>query len=111
MSGAVIIGEKCNYCQRFMSPVDLQAIGIGGVRMCTPCKLKSNAALEMMTADSHDRKCQDCKTPLVDRASLLWKDGVYQLLCKACADKFCAKVDNYRKTRWGWVKKIWSGNR
>lgn len=109
--GWVTIGQKCSYCGQWRSPHDLQEIGNGGVRMCTPCKIKSNKALEMVTAETAEKHCQECRTPLHGRAALLFKDNVYQLLCRRCADSFCAKVDNYRKTRWGWMKKIWSGNR
>jgi hypothetical protein len=67
------------------------------VRICLSCYEKHEQALEALSG-KREPECQECLKSLTDLAAergtdtvpmvAHWKDGVYQLLCVRCSDRY-----------------------
>lgn len=109
MSHAVI-AARCHWCSRQVAPSDLAHLR-SGQRMCRCCHDWHGHALAVL-AGGMPRGCQECGTGIeqlhnlhgnaTTRMYVVPKDGVYQVLCAACKDAYCARrADLYRDTEFG----------
>jgi hypothetical protein len=104
-------GVRCHYCSRFHVPWDLLPIGNSGARICLSCLEWHRQALRMLAGEP-PTGCQVCGITfqaLLEQSGdgdtkmyLHPKDGIYQILCKWCSDKYVRKrVDLYGDTAYG----------
>jgi hypothetical protein len=117
MSHLIRIATTCHYCSRPRSPREILRIGKGGAVMCWLCWEWHLRALRMLCDGTPPPGCQECGVTfavLRDAAGdgdikmyLHPKDGVYQVLCRTCSDRYFPKrVDLYRPTQFGSQLKI-----
>ena len=59
MSAAIIIGELCQYCSKFRSPLDLTHQP-GGVTICLDCEQRHLDALNAMATGNFLGQCSEC---------------------------------------------------
>lgn len=71
--------------------------------MCQHCWENHQEAIRALTTGEPPKACQGCNTPFMDLAEepggkfgdvgmmLAHKDGIYQLLCQPCADRYAVK--------------------
>lgn len=115
-TAAPVIGVKCHYCSRFRTAKEVMSIGTGGARMCWRCWERHNDALKALAGDV-PRGCGECGVTFAAleaaapggnvRMFVHFKDGLYQLLCPGCSDRYERKrVDLYGDTAYGWKKKL-----
>jgi hypothetical protein len=106
---------KCHYCSRFLPPSEVMNFGESMAR-CLRCQAAHLAALEVL-AGSPPQGCGECGVTFAELAArtmgaevgmfLHWKDGMYQLLCRACDRKYVQRrKDLYGPTRFGWDRKL-----
>jgi hypothetical protein len=110
----VIIGVKCDYCSKFRSPREMIRMS-GGVKMCWRCWQWHQVALKVL-AGVPPPGCQECGVTFAElkaatggdiRMYVHVKDGIYQILCKTCSDKYVPKrVDLYGHTAFGRSQKL-----
>lgn len=113
MSLVPVIRLKCRFCSKFRSPNEF--IHDATVGYCWVCYEWHQHALKML-AGVDPPGCQQCGTffeVLRSRAAgdlrmyLHPKDGIYQILCKACSDGYERKrLDLYGDTPHGWLRKL-----
>lgn len=112
---AFVIGVRCKACSAFVSPHELIGTELAGY-LCWKCQERQNRALRII-ATTPPRGCQACHVSfdtLADQTPgpqvkmfLHWKDGVLQLLCRACSDRYTPKrLDLYGDTAFGHLKKL-----
>lgn len=120
-SAPAIFTVRCHYCSRPRNPTEILKIGTGGVVMCWHCYEWHLKALRMLCGHPPPG-CQECGTTftqLQERAAkyaavagdcsmyIHPKDGIYQVLCRACSDRYVPqRVDLYRPTEYGYRKKL-----
>lgn len=106
----VVLQVKCHYCSRFRHPKEVIRM-TGGPIMCWRCWEGHQHALRLFQGQPPPG-CQMCgvtfkalsdATPGTQvRMFVHWKDGIYQILCKTCSDKYIPKrVDLYGATEFG----------
>jgi len=109
-SNAVVIGEQCRYCSKFRAPADIMRLP-GNVRICHSCYAWHQQALRLFSGEPPSG-CQECGITFadLDRRSVDGnvemyvhaKDGIYQVLCPACSDRYMRKrKDLYGGTPFG----------
>lgn len=114
---AVLVGEKCPQCSKFVSPREILRFGEDGcVRLCAKCWEKHLECLKMLGEAQPPKACQECNTAFLElpadasgnsRMYIHSKDGVLQVLCKWCHETYERKrADLYRSTPYGAANKI-----
>lgn len=117
MTAAPIIGVQCHYCSKFRSPREILPIGgPHGAKMCWHCYEWHVAAVKLLAGQipSGCQKCGLTFAKLQERAGsgdvrmyVHPVDGIYQVLCQTCSDRYVPqRSDLYRRTRFGHLKKI-----
>lgn len=111
MTHPIVITERCHYCSKFRSPAEIQPIGTGGAKICWRCLEWHDEALRMLNGRGAPRGCQDCGVTFAElkartaadvRMYLHQKDGIYQILCRLCSDRYIPKRrDLYGPTLFG----------
>ena len=107
----LVVGVRCHYCSRFRSPREMLTLGTGGAKMCWRCFEWHRCALRML-AGYPPSGCQQCGVTFQAlrerngggdiRMYLMPKDGIYQVLCKRCSDRYLPKrVDLIGDTAFG----------
>lgn len=109
---------RCHYCSHFRNPKEIIPLGTGGALMCWFCYDNHLIALKMLCGQpppgcqgdncgltfaqlQAEAGSDDCKMYIHP------KDGIYQVLCRACSDRYVLqRVDLYRPTRYGHRKKL-----
>jgi len=116
-----VLRVRCHYCSRFRSRSEVLRIGTGGAIMCWHCYEWHRKALQAL-AGAPPAGCQECGKSgrqMVEDADgagnvrffLHQKDGIYQILCKACSDAYeRRRLDLYGDTLYGWWKKLKGAN-
>lgn len=86
----ISIPEKCKRCQKFSPAAEF--VGAGHGRYCWSCYEKHLAVIATIQGKT---ECCDCQVKLIgDRPGvklacrLVPKDGVYQLLCEPCFQRW-----------------------
>lgn len=108
----ILIGERCNFCSKPRPEFRFHRLTTGQI-ICDYCLEWHMHALEFL-GGAPPRGCQECgvtfealraASPDVEiaiRMFVIPKDGIYQLLCQACAAPYVQKRnDLYRGTRFG----------
>ena len=103
----VIIGEKCPYCSRFRSPLELIAMP-GGAKICTPCTHRHEEALNAFSTGVFTGECSECgksaeqlRSPS-GRMAIHFENGLYKAMCLPCNAVYVTKrSDLYRGTEFG----------
>ena len=107
----LVIAEKCPYCSKFRHPKEIMPLGTGGAKICWHCYGWHQAAVRVLSGQPPPG-CQECGVTfraLSDAAGggdirmyIHAKDGIYQVLCKACSDRYVVRrVDLYGATEFG----------
>lgn len=114
-SSPAIFTVRCHYCSHPRTPTEILKIGTGGAIMCWHCYEWHLKALKMLCGQPPPG-CQTCGVTfdeLAERSSgdccmyVHPKDGIYQVLCRACSDRYVPqRVDLYRPTKYGFLKKL-----
>lgn len=113
-SGAIIIGERCFDCSKFVSPADAMRIGESVVK-CPNCFAAQRKAIDSW-ADP-PQECARCHRSFEDLARDVpgkpvsmfchWMDSTFAMLCRACDEIYVRqRLDMYRATRFGWNRKL-----
>ena len=112
-----ILKTRCHYCSKFRHPREIIPIGgAHGAKMCWHCWGWHQRALKLLAGEI-PAGCQRCGatfTALQGRAGsgdvrmyVHPKDGIYQVLCQICSDRYVAqRADLYRPTKYGHLKKV-----
>jgi hypothetical protein len=106
----IIVAVRCNWCSRQLSPSDVYAFS-SLQAMCKRCWEGHHHALDVL-AGNMPRACQECGLTVAElnalsnapttRMYVVHKDGIYQVLCLTCTDKYCAKrADLFKGTEFG----------
>jgi hypothetical protein len=117
MTAAPILKTRCHYCSRFRHPREIVKIGTGGAKMCWHCWGWHQKVLLMLATGKPPEGCQECGVTFDDlqaasgsgdvRMYIHPKDGIYQVLCRICSDRYVPqRVDLYRATQFGHKRKI-----
>jgi hypothetical protein len=112
----VVIGVRCHYCSRARTPAEMVGIGKGGAAMCWRCWESHLQAVQALSG-AIPRGCGECAVTFAAlqeaapggnvRMYVHWKDGIYQLLCPMCSDRYERKrLDLYGDTAYGWKNKL-----
>jgi hypothetical protein len=104
----------CRFCSKFRSPAEFIHNATSGY--CWHCYAWHQSALKMLATAEYPPGCQECgldiavlreREPGDFRMYLHPKDGIYQVLCKTCSDKYERKrLDLYGNTPYGHVQKL-----
>jgi hypothetical protein len=111
MSIRLVFGERCHYCSKFRPTSEVRKIGTGGAKICFRCIEWHDRAVRVLAGDPPPG-CQECGITFKElkaydtagnlRMYLHAKDGIYQILCTPCSDKYERKrADLYRETVYG----------
>jgi hypothetical protein len=116
---AVVLLDRCHYCSKHRLPGDIHTIGgtQGGAKICRHCLEWHHRALRMFCTGKPPEGCQECGITFDQLTELAGggdipmyihvKDGIYQILCRACSDKYERKrLDLYGDTAYGLKKKL-----
>ena len=91
----IVMAVKCHYCAKFHNPRQTRLLSCR-VQMCEQCEEWHLAALKMIAGDP-PKGCQVCglsyrELELIVGSKVRFvavpKDGIYQVLCGACADGY-----------------------
>src|SRR5689334_9118725 len=88
------MGERCHYCQKFRSPLEI-IHQPGGVKICIHCEHRHEEALEALSTGEFKGECSECGMPAEElRAqgrcgpngamAVHYEDGRYRMMCLAC---------------------------
>ena len=107
---APIFLVRCQYCSKQRRPNEVSYYP-GGVIRCWHCEEWHARAIDLLAYGTVPETCQGCNTPtrgLPDDGEgnvelyLHPKDGVYQILCRTCSDRYVRqRVDLYGATEFG----------
>lgn len=108
----LVIRVKCPYCGIFRSPRDIRPLGTGGARICFHCLDWHAKAMDALCRGVPPPGCQVCGLKFADlkecdnSGNLLMylqvKDGIYQILCSTCSDRYELKrKDFFKDTAYG----------
>jgi hypothetical protein len=106
----LVVGIRCHYCSKFRHPKEVLRLP-GGPIMCWRCLEWHQKARDALSGHPPPG-CQQCGVTfaqLQERAGsgdvsmcIHVKDGIYQVLCRTCSDKYAPKrVDLYGATEFG----------
>lgn len=107
----IIIGKRCKLCSRYIDPREL----IGDVRsgfLCWACLDRHNKSVKALSLNP-PRGCQECgvtfarlkETNPKPRMKLHYKDGILEVLCLPCSEKYEPKrKDLYAGTQYGHIR-------
>ena len=94
---SVVVAVECPYCSRFRHPSQIIPLGTGGAKICWHCYEWHQQAVKALSGQPPSG-CQVCAVTfqqLSERAPggdtpmyVHVKDGIYQVLCKACSDRY-----------------------
>lgn len=110
MSGSIVIAARCSFCSRQRAPGRIHQLTTGQ-GICDYCLDWHQHALAFL-GGAVPRGCQECastweflrESTLGDevRMYVVPRDGIYQLLCAACARQYLPKrADIYKGTQFG----------
>lgn len=102
---------RCSYCSKHRFAFRVHRLA-SGQAICDYCLDWHNHAIEFLGGQTPPRGCQQCgltwevlrdSTAGVEvRMWVVMKDGIYQLLCKACIAPYLQKrADLYKGTQFG----------
>ena len=102
---AIIIAERCPYCSKFRSPLDMIPMP-GGVKMCTSCEQRHLEALVALSTGKFTGECSECggkPEAQTDRQMAVhFENGVYRMMCMLCDAVYTPKRrDLYGGTEFG----------
>jgi len=111
----LVLAVRCHYCSHPRHPMEVLRL-TGGPIMCWQCFQWHQQAMRML-AGQPPRGCQECGVTFRGleqrvaggdvRMYLHAKDGIYQVLCRACSDNYVPKrVDLYAGTAFGHARKL-----
>jgi hypothetical protein len=107
----VILLVRCHYCSKQRWPHEIIRMPKGH-RCCLPCYEWHRAAIDMLSRGTPPKGCQECGVTFKaleerpgdgnTRMMLHQKDGIYQVLCPACSDRYVVqRRDLYGRTIYG----------
>jgi len=117
MSAAIIIGELCQYCSKFRSPLDLTHQP-GGVTICLDCEQRHLEALNAMATGNFLGQCSECglnyqelkaqrRIGAQGEMAVHYEAGRYRAMCLICDASYIPKRrDLYGKTEFGSEQKL-----
>lgn len=112
MSHAIIIGERCPYCQKFRSPQDIIHMP-GGAKICAPCELRHQEALDALATGVFTGRCSECDKHWTELRSATGKmavhfeNGKYRMMCEPCNRLYVPKRrELYRGTEFAHAAKL-----
>jgi hypothetical protein len=111
-SPALLIGARCKYCGKTRSYGEVRGDQAEGYT-CLICLDWHHHALKVLAGET-PRGCQVCGVTfeqLSGRSAtvkmiLLIKDGIYQVLCKACEAHYAPRCGFFRGTLYEKLKKL-----
>jgi len=91
---AIIIGERCPYCTKFRSPLDIIRQP-GNVTICLDCEQRHLEALQAMETGNFLGQCSECGTKHDElkaqrkcgprgEMKIHFENGKYRVLCLVC---------------------------
>lgn len=111
MSG-IIIGERCPYCTKFHSPLDL-IHQPGGVTICSECEQRHLEALAALQAGDFLGQCSECgmkadelraqkRCGPLGQMAVHYEHGKYRAMCLVCDSAYARKrMELYGNTEFG----------
>ena len=91
-----ILTTLCPRCGKHRNPREVNSLP-GGAKICWQCMENHQKAL-LVLAGAIPKECQECLTPtslIAERSTgdsvafaLVLKDGIYQVLCLPCRDRY-----------------------
>lgn len=112
MSAAIIIGERCPYCQKFRSPQDMIPM-LGGAKICVECERRHVEALEALSTGTFTGECSECGLSAAElraqhrcgpngEMAVHFENGRYRMMCMPCDSGYVPKrAELYRDTEFG----------
>jgi len=113
----VICGERCPYCARFRSPLDI-IHQPGGVKICTACEQRHLEALDAMQTGNFLGECSECGTRYDElkaqqrcgprgEMAVHFENGRYRAMCLPCNAGYVRKrAELYGETEFGNALKL-----
>lgn len=113
----IIIGEKCPYCTKFRSPLEIIRQP-GGVTICVSCEQRHLEALSAMQTGTFTGECSECGLKAEDlRAqnrcgpdgamACHFENGRYRMVCLPCDATYVPKrAELYGQTEFGHALKL-----
>jgi hypothetical protein len=114
---AIIIGERCPYCTKFRSPLEILPMP-GGAKICLSCEQRHNEALEALSTGVFTGRCSECDLPAEElRAqgrcgangamAMHFENGIYRAMCLVCDAAYVPKrIELYGGTEFGHELKL-----
>lgn len=109
-----LVTELCPRCGRHRHPHEVNGLA-GGAKICWEC-IKNHEEALLALAGEPPRACQMCNTPVEQLQAglgeqypmvLTWKDGICQILCLPCRDKYYRlRADFFKGTAYAERKKL-----
>jgi len=112
VSISVIIGEKCPYCTKFRSPLEI-IHQPGGVKICMPCEQRHLEALAAISSGEFNGSCSECgrnaeqlreekRCGPTGAMAVHFENGKYRALCITCDALYVPKrAELYAETEFG----------
>jgi hypothetical protein len=107
MSHLIIIGETCDYCSKFRSPLDIIPMA-GGAKICVHCEQRHLEALNALSTGTFTGECSECGKKGDELRSadgsmaIHFENGRYRAMCGECDRKYVPKRgDLYGGTEFG----------
>lgn len=113
----VIIGERCPYCTKFRSPLDI-IHQPGGVKICTECEQRHLEALHAMQTGQFLGSCSECglkadelvaqkRVGPAGAMSVHFEGGRYRAMCIECDRTYVPKRrELYGETEFGQAQRL-----
>jgi hypothetical protein len=112
MSLGIIIGERCPYCQKFRSPLDIVSMP-GGAKICVPCERRHQEALDALSTGEFKGECSECgkKGDELKSANgqmaVHFENGKYRAMCVECNRAYVPKRrELYKGTEFAHAQKL-----
>jgi hypothetical protein len=112
MTPAIIIGERCHYCSKFRSPLEI-IHQPGGVKICLHCEQLHEEALQALSTGVFNGQCSECGLSAEElkaqkrcgpNGSMAChsENGRYRMMCWVCDALYVPKRrDLYAETQYG----------
>jgi hypothetical protein len=112
MSVGIVPGERCPYCQKFRSPLDIIRQP-GGVNICIACEQRHLEALQAMQTGNFLGECSECGLRYDEikarkrcgprgEMAVHFENGRYRAMCLPCHAVYVPKrAELYRETEFG----------